>query len=367
MATDAPLAPAASRLDVRALLQAQAASSTRPSVVVDKEDDLQYDLGHLCAFDPSPVDAEALREDREGHLLRTARDNMQLLANQLYGLLAGAQEKSVIRLPPPVTQLPREKPLPEARQLTRWEKFAKEKGIVKHKRSKMVWDEEKQVWAPRYGFGRANNPKDKMQDWVIEAKPGDDPNVDPFEAREAPRKMKLTKQKTQQERNRREASHAAGASSKGAGAGIDRNALKDKDDMKKYLGEAMSAAQVSTASVGRFDKMLRGEVSRDKGKRKQYETATQQGASSKDTARSQQVFKRMFPDNKVGTAIDTSQAVKQANISTEADNRKKKVAKVAANATKGKAAKSAPRKSGTGKTGGAVKAKSKPTGKPKKK
>ena len=194
--TDEPLAPAASRLDVRALLQAQAASSTRPSVVVDKEDDLQYDLGHLCAFDPTPVDAEALREDREGHLLRTARDNMQLLANQLYGLLANAQEKSVIRLPPPVTQLPREKPLPEARQLTRWEKFAKEKGIVKHKRSKMVWDEvsgpitgrrcactctccvcmcvhrahagtpapqEKQVWAPRYGFGRANNPKDKMQ------------------------------------------------------------------------------------------------------------------------------------------------------------------------------------------------------------
>ena len=51
--------------------------------------------------------------------------------------------------------------------------------------------------------------------------------------------------------------------------------------MKKYLGEAMSAAQVSTASVGRFDKMIRGEASRDKGKRKQYETATQQGASSK--------------------------------------------------------------------------------------
>ena len=142
MATDETLAePAASRLDVRALLQAQAASSTRPSVVVDKEDDLQYDLGHLAAFDPTPVDAEALREDREGHLLRTARDNMQLLANQLYGLLASAQEKSVIRLPPPVVQLPREKPLPEARQLTRWEKFAKDKGIVKHKRSKMVWDE----------------------------------------------------------------------------------------------------------------------------------------------------------------------------------------------------------------------------------
>ena len=79
--------------------------------------------------------------------------------------------------------------------------------------------------------------------------------------------------------------------------------------------------------------------------------------AAQDTARAQQVFKRMFPDNKVGTAIDTSQAVKQANISTEADNRKKKVA----SAAKGKAAKPAPRKAG------AVKSKSKPAGKPKKK
>ena len=85
--------------------------------------------------------------------------------------------------------------------------------------------------------------------------------------------------------------------------------------------------------------------------------------AAQDTARSQQVFKRMFPDNKVGTAIDTSQAVKQANISTESDNRKKKVA----GAAKGKAAKPAPRKAGAGKTGSAVKSKSKPAGKPKKK
>ena len=103
--------------------------------------------------------------------------------------------------------------------------------------------------------------------------------------------------------------------------------------MKQYLGEAMAAAQarshspaaaasaaaapppnatapasaplmslrvqVSTASVGRFDKMLKGEASRAKGKRKQYETATDEGAASKDSARSQQVYKRMFPETKV--------------------------------------------------------------------
>ena len=33
------------------------------------------------------------------------------------------------------------------------------------------------------------------QDWVIEAKPGDEPNVDPFEARSEARKKKPTKQK----------------------------------------------------------------------------------------------------------------------------------------------------------------------------
>ena len=39
--------------------------------------------------------------------------------------------------------------------------------------------------------------------------------------------------------------------------------------------------QVSTASVGRFDKMLKGEASRTKGKRKQYETATDGSAATK--------------------------------------------------------------------------------------
>jgi len=320
----------AAPLDVRAILQAQVSGSGRPSIVVDKEDDLQYDLGHMCAFDPTPPDEEALREDREGHLLRSARENMQLLTNRLYGLLATSESKSTIRLPAPTTVLPREKPLPEAKAETRWEKFANAKGIVKKKRSKMVWDEEKQIWAPRYGFGRANNPKDKLQDWLIEAKPGDDPSVDPFEARGQERKKKLTKQKEQQERNRREASHAAGASSKGAGAGIAQTALKTKDDMKAYLGQAMAAAQVSTASIGRFDRQLKGEPSREKNKRKQYEAATDSGAATKDTARSAQVFKRMFPDNKVGATLDERQAVKQANIAQEGENRKKKVAKAAA-------------------------------------
>merc|ERR1719440_140391 len=103
----------------------------------------------------------------------------------------------MIELPPPTMLLPREKPLPEDKPQTRWEKFAKSKGIVKKKRSKMVWDEATQQWAPRYGYGRANNPKDDPKNWVVDAKPGDDGSVDPFEERSAQRKQKLDKQKRQ--------------------------------------------------------------------------------------------------------------------------------------------------------------------------
>merc|ERR1711965_1191334 len=117
-------------VDARAILAA-AAPRSRPSVAVDREDDLQYDLGHLYAYDPSPVDEAALAaEGTSAYLLRCARDNAQLLTNQLYRLLEGAASKQTIPLPPPTTQLPREKPLPVEKAQTRWEKFAQSKGIV---------------------------------------------------------------------------------------------------------------------------------------------------------------------------------------------------------------------------------------------
>jgi regulator of ribosome biosynthesis len=63
-----------------------------------------------------------------------------------------------------VLQIPKEKPL------TRWEKYAKLKGIKKQKKERMVWDEEAQEFRPRWGYKRANSIKDQ---WLVEAKPGD--------------------------------------------------------------------------------------------------------------------------------------------------------------------------------------------------
>lgn len=304
------------------------AASARPSVAVDREDDLQYDLGHLYAFDPSPVDEAAFAaEGASAYLSRCARDNAQLLTNQLYRLLEGAASKQAIPLPPPSTQLPREKPLPEEKPMTRWEKFAQSKGIVKKKRSKMVWDEATQQWAPRYGYGRANNPKDAVENWVVEAKAGDDGSVDPFEARSAERKQRFDKQKRQEERNRLEAAHAASVGAGGGGGGgrgSGGSALSTKGDKKAYLKSAIAAAQSSTASMGRFDATLPNEPSRTAGKRKQYEGGVGSADAERDAQRTASVVQKMFPDagraHKV--AVNRDVAAKRSKLDQEAGQRR---------------------------------------------
>lgn len=76
------------------------------------------------------------------------------------------------------------KKIPQPKAETRWEKFAKIKGIKHKKKSKWDWDEayvhgsreyiyfnhnlsihRKQEWRPRTGYQKANDP---MGDWVRE-------------------------------------------------------------------------------------------------------------------------------------------------------------------------------------------------------
>lgn len=94
-------------------------------------------------------------------------------------------------LPPISTALPREKPvrllslpcsgqaradlenvcqLPKPAAMTKWQAFAKAKGIApKAKKDKMVYDEEKQEWVPRWGFKGKN--RDAEGQWLHEVKP----------------------------------------------------------------------------------------------------------------------------------------------------------------------------------------------------
>ena len=62
--------------------------------------------------------------------------------------------------------------MPKPKPLTKWEKFAKAKGIQKKKKDKMVWDEDFGEWRRRWGYKKANNPLDK-DNWIIEMKDSD--------------------------------------------------------------------------------------------------------------------------------------------------------------------------------------------------
>jgi regulator of ribosome biosynthesis len=126
---------------------------------------VELDLGNLLAFDPS---APATRDEAEAKAQATALT--QALMNALLQLPSEATPVGrVAALPPPSTPLPRAKPLPKPREPTKWEKFAQQKGIVKRKRSALVFDENEQGFKRRYGYQRANEGPP-----VLEAKAGDE-------------------------------------------------------------------------------------------------------------------------------------------------------------------------------------------------
>ena len=53
----------------------------------------------------------------------------QILFNTLFKLpVVKVDDIMCVELPAPETKIPREKPLPKPKELTKWEKFAKEKG-----------------------------------------------------------------------------------------------------------------------------------------------------------------------------------------------------------------------------------------------
>lgn len=76
----------------------------------------------------------------------------------------------IAQLPDPITLLPREKPLPKPKPLTKWERYAKAKGISHVKKDKKVWDEEKQEWVNRWG--RDGKNREGEDQWLHEVKGG---------------------------------------------------------------------------------------------------------------------------------------------------------------------------------------------------
>ncbi|KAJ6259862.1 hypothetical protein Dda_5506 [Drechslerella dactyloides] len=189
----------------------------RLSVTVTKPIPLTYDLGHLAAFDANPL-PPITPSTLEATLHSTARDATQLLINQILTTvpLRSTQDGVYATLPSPITQLPREKPVPKPKEPTKWEQFAKKKGIAaKTKDTKMVYDEATGEWVPKWGYKGAN--KGGEDDWLVEVdeRKQADVNDNPRNLSRAERVERIKKNEKQQKRNEKNAALGAAGSSKG--------------------------------------------------------------------------------------------------------------------------------------------------------
>lgn len=230
----------------------------------DKES-LVIDLGSLTAFDPSPCDEAAYRKDPVAAMLASARDVAQTLVEEVFSLPVTIDKNigPLAKLPAPSTPIPREKPLPKGKPETKWAKFAREKGIVKKNKSKLVWDEGSNSWKRRHGY---KSVKDEMDTIVVNAKPGDGPDHDPFLEAQKAKKERVNKNKKQQEKNMQRGREVAPSLALAATLPFEgsRTGEKGKKLDKSLKADAKvikDVAALSTASVGKFDKRLKGEKS----------------------------------------------------------------------------------------------------------
>nr|CAG4650441.1 EOG090X0CBY [Sida crystallina] len=170
------------------------------SIQVDKAIDVEFDLGNLLAYDPNDIDVNILRSDKETLLTNLARDDVQLLINRIFALPTDRVDNEiVVKLPEPTTRLPRAKPVPKQKQLTKWEKFAREKGINTKKKTSAEWDEELQKWVPRFGFKKAQAEKEK--NWVVEMTGNEKDDEDPRAKLKKKKQEAVAKNELQRLRN----------------------------------------------------------------------------------------------------------------------------------------------------------------------
>ncbi|THH28799.1 hypothetical protein EUX98_g5397 [Antrodiella citrinella] len=261
-------------MDVSHILAAHA--SKQQATAVDKEVPLDVDTGLLTVTDLNPIDAETYATDLEGYLMSTARDGAQALINSLWALPAtDSPDGPVAKLPAPTTHLPRAKPLPKPKPPTKWEKFAKAKGISHTVKDKRVWDEEKQEWVNRWGWKGQN--KEKEVQWLTEVKANADIDHDPRKVARDERKAKIAKNERQHQQNLARSQSDQGAASTSAPPTAGREFQSQR---KTEIGRTLAVTRTSTASMGKFDKKLDGEK-KLKGIKRKFDPAEVSATSEK--------------------------------------------------------------------------------------
>jgi len=270
-----------SSLASQVLADAALADSLLASTVVEKPLALELDLGNMLAIDTNQLDKEQVTTP--AYLLSLARDNTQLLINSIWQLETERVEDAVIaKFPPPTYKLPREKPAPKPKAMTKWEKYAKDKGIdKKKKKDRLVWDDVVSKWVPQFGYKKAQAEADK--NWMIPLKQNADPTEDPYEKLAEAKREKVAKNELQRLRNLARTKNVTVPS-----MGVVPATKKDQarsvtqsEDLKK----AAEIAKTSTASLGKFQENLAKKLEKTakvKGVKRKFESNTGDGGSEKE-------------------------------------------------------------------------------------
>ncbi|XP_011301265.1 ribosome biogenesis regulatory protein homolog [Fopius arisanus] len=233
---------------VKAILQEDSQDQSR-STEVDKLIELDIDEGTLLASDYNAFDSERLKANREDFLKALTRDNVQLLINKIWQLPTKRVDEAIIaELPKPTYVVPRARVVPKPKPLTKWQQFAKEKGIRSKKKgnSKLKWDEQLNKWIPTFGYKRAQAQEQK--DWLVEVGPDNTPKADPRETASNAKQERMAKNELQRLRN----------IAKSKNVKIPRVGLPTTEQFasSKQMATATTIARVSTASVGKFQNKL---------------------------------------------------------------------------------------------------------------
>ena len=226
---------------------------------------LEFDLGNLAAFDKAPLDKTAFENDIEDGCNELATKIFQSLTHKLFDLpFEVDQVGRIAELPVPSTLLPREKPVPKPRPPTKWEVFAQRKGIVKRKKSNLEWDEPNQEWRRRHGYKKVN---DETEIPIIEAKPSETTgSEDPFTKSRREKRDRIKKNSSQQLANLKTAAKEGGVGALPATLRLaatlpehGRGKPSKRKEMLPELRRVSKQVAVSTASLGRHDKVIQGE------------------------------------------------------------------------------------------------------------
>ncbi|KAG4190506.1 hypothetical protein ERO13_A07G035500v2 [Gossypium hirsutum] len=295
----------------------------------ENQNPFQLDVGNLLAFNPfhNFPSLPTSRDELVKECLQEGTKLVQAVADSLFNLPSTEDvDGPLVKLPPPTTKLPREKHLPKPKPPTKWEEFAKKKGIKKRKKDKVVWDEQTGTWKRRFGYDRVNDDKDIP---IIEAKMTDEPGEDPFAKRQDDKKKRVEKQEKNRFQNLKQAAKLGALPSHvqlaATALPITGTQVPPKKVTKDELGNVAGMAATSTASGGKFDRKLPGEKpAKKQGKHRKFLPVVEgSGIGSREKEQTENVLNKLISKHS-HEILNVDKAVTMYNVKKEKKARNRK-------------------------------------------